>query len=557
MRRLLFVLAFIASSSYVFAQPPLVFGRGVINAASFMPPGLPAGSIARGSLFSIFGRTLGPSSSPPLAFPLSTSLGNVTIQVTQGATTVAAIPVFVSPGQVNAIMPSNAPLGQVSIKVFFGNFKTSAAPVRVVSDSFGIFSINPGGLGPGVMQNFVSGTSTPVNTPTVAAQPGQTIILYGTGLGAGLNADNMAPVAGPLPTKTEVFVGGQAAAIQYNGRSPCCAGLDQIVFQVPASAPLGCWVPVQIRTSGATVSNSVTMAISADGSPCADAGNALTAPFLAGQKIGLIGLLRTDNNEDVGLKKTGNVKTDTAMMTFQQENPLPFAPFNAVISLPPAGACTAYTASGDLLDGDSIPGSDPGVKFLNAGASLTLTGAAGNRTMRRTTTNARNFQPLGFTYTGTQLKTGLFLDPGNFSLTSLGGTDVGPIQAAVTLPNPTGLTWSNRDQTSIIDRTKGFTVNWTGAPAGQTVVIFGGGVDAPTNSSAIFACVAPAGSSSFTVPPVALGNLPATRVNLLQSKDAVYVGALPAANPTSFSASGIDIGAIVAGAFAGKTVIFQ
>jgi uncharacterized protein (TIGR03437 family) len=557
MRKLLFVLAVTALSSSLFAQSALIFGRGVINAASFMPGGLPAGSIARGSLFSIFGRAFGPSSSPALAFPLSTTLGNVSIQVTQGNTTVAAIPVFVSAGQINAIMPSNAPLGLVSMRVTFGNSKTPPLPVRVVSDSFGIFSINPGGLGPGVMQNFVSTTSTPVNTPSVAAQPGQTIILYGTGLGAALNADNVAPTAISLPTKTEVFVGGIAAATQYTGRSPCCAGLDQIVFQVPSNAPLGCWVPVQVRTSGTTVSNTVTMAISANGSICTDSANALTAPFLAGQKIGLIGLLRSDINEDIGLKKPGNVKTDTAMLTFQQESPLPSAPFNAVISLPPAGACTAYTASGDLLDGDSIPGSDPGVKFLNAGPSFTLSGTAGNRPIARTTTNERNFQPLGFTYTGTQLNYPPFLEPGVISITSSGGSDVGPIQAAVTLPNPTGLSWTNRDTTVVIDRTKGFTVNWTGAPAGQTVIVFGGAVDQPTNSSAIFACIAPAGSSSFAVPQIALANLPATRGNLLKSKAAIYVGALPASSPASFSASGIDIGAIVAGAFAGKTVIFQ
>jgi uncharacterized protein (TIGR03437 family) len=540
----------------MFAQTTRVFSRRIANTASFMQAGLPGVSSARGSLFSIFGQRIGPASSPTLAFPLSTSLGGVSIQVTQGNTTVNAIPVFVSPGQVNAIMPSNAPLGAVSIFVTLGNTKSPPSPARVVADSFGIFSVYSDGLGPGALQNFVAADNTPLNTPSIAAQPAQTIIMYGTGLGAGLNPDNVAPQAGSLPTKVEVFVGGQLASTQYSGRSPCCSGLDQIVFTVPASAPLGCWVPVQIRTSGATVSNTVTMAISADGSPCSDPANALTAPFLAGQKIGLIGLLRTDVNEDVGLKKTGNVKTDVAMMTFQQQSPLP-APFNAVISLPPAGTCTAYTAAGDLLDGDSIPGSDPGAKFLNAGSSFTVTGAAGNRTVRRTTTNERNFQPLGFTYTGTQLKSTLFLDPGNFTFNGAGGSDVGQIQASITLPNPTGLTWTNRDQTSLIDRTKGFTVNWTGAPAGQPVIVFGGGVDVPTNSSAVFACVAPAGSSSFTVPPVALGNLPATRVKLLQSKDAIYVGALPVANPTSFSASGIDIGAIMAGTFAGKTVIFQ
>ena len=108
-----------------------------------------------------------------------------------------------------------------------------------------------------------------------------------------------------------------------------------------------------------------------------------------------------------------------------------------------------------------------------------------------------------------------------------------------------------------INRSQGLTINWSGAASDQPVIIFGGGVDIPTNSSGVFACVAPAGSSSFTVPAIALANVPATRPNLIQSKGAVYVGALPTSNPAAFSASGIDSGAIVAGAFAAKTVIFH
>jgi len=54
-----------------------------------------------------------------------------------------------------------------------------------------------------------------------------------------------------------------------------------------------------------------------------------------------------------------------------------------------------------------------------------------------------------------------------------------------------------------------------------------------------------------------MANVPATRPNLIKSKGVVYVGAVPTANPAAFTASGIDIGAIVAGAFAAKTVIFQ
>src|ERR1039458_7886089 len=97
--------------------PELIGSRSIVNAASFMAPGLPAGAIARGSIFSIFGGHLGPASSPALAFPLSATLGGVSITVTQGTATVNAIPLYVSASQINAIMPSNAPLGKVSVSV--------------------------------------------------------------------------------------------------------------------------------------------------------------------------------------------------------------------------------------------------------------------------------------------------------------------------------------------------------------------------------------------------------------------------------------------------------
>src|SRR5260370_41207230 len=92
------------------AEQPYIYYRGIVNAASGMPPGLPGGAIARGSTISIFGTNLGPASSPTLAFPLQTTLGGVAITLTQGSTAVSAIPMFVSPGQVNEIVPSNAPL---------------------------------------------------------------------------------------------------------------------------------------------------------------------------------------------------------------------------------------------------------------------------------------------------------------------------------------------------------------------------------------------------------------------------------------------------------------
>jgi len=217
-----------------FAQPPLIDNRAIVNAASFMPPRLPGGAIAQGSVFSIFGARLGPASpSQVSSFPLNTTLSNVSITVTQGSTTVNAIPLYVSASQINAIMPSNAPLGTASVQVINANLKNNPMTVIVNANAFGIFTALGAGLGPGILQNFVTQENQPINSATIAAQPGQVITLWGTGLGP-VSADNVAATATNLPTQVEVFVGGvPATSILYSGRTPCCSGIDQIVFQVP------------------------------------------------------------------------------------------------------------------------------------------------------------------------------------------------------------------------------------------------------------------------------------------------------------------------------------
>src|SRR4051794_3872553 len=87
---------------------PLITPKGIVNAASLLTPGLPSGSIARGSFFSIFGARMGPDAGVSASsFPLGTTLAGVSIKITQGNTSVDAIPVFVVASQINAIMPSN------------------------------------------------------------------------------------------------------------------------------------------------------------------------------------------------------------------------------------------------------------------------------------------------------------------------------------------------------------------------------------------------------------------------------------------------------------------
>ncbi len=551
--RATFVLNVLLVAS-VWAQPPLVYNRAVLNAASFVPQGVPGGGIARGSIFSIFGTRFGPPSPVPVSvFPLDTTLGGVSITITQGNTTVNALPLYASNTQVNAIMPSNAPLGMASLRVVSGRTQGNPVPVRIVDNSVGIFTATQAGVGPGVLQNFIAPDNQPYNAPTVTAQPGQVITLWATGLGPAPNGiDNVAPPAGNLPATVEVFVGGKSASVQYHGRTPCCSGVDQIVFQVPADAPLGCWVPVLVRTGGATVSNAVTMAIQSDTSTCSETLNRLAPAVVNGGKAGAFVAVRASTHEDVGTRVPIDLTVDYhAAILYDMKSSL-FA-FNAAVSLPPAGTCTTYSVAGDLLAGDLLPGGVPTARLLDAGPAFNLTGPRGSRTLTSVVPSFR-IGYLGGSITGNLFPGTLFLEPGAYTLSGFGGADVGAFQASLTVPQP--LTWTNRDQIMTVSRSQPLTISWTGG-TDQQVGIVGFGEDLPTNASTSFVCVAQPGTTSFTIPPYILANLPATRRNILQSKSVIYFVSVPRSSATPLTASGLDAGVAMFTYINGKTVVFQ
>ncbi len=533
------------------AQPPLIFNRAVVNAASFLPPTLPGGTIAQGSIFSIFGARLGPTTAVQAnSFPLGTTLGGTSIIVSQGSTTVNAIPIFVSASQINAVMPSNAPIGVASLRVNSGNSQSNPMPVTIGTSAFGIFTATGTGIGPGVLQNFVTQANQPVNSALVAAKPGQVITMWGTGLGP-VAADNVAPTAGTLPTQVMVSVGGVTAATSYSGRTPCCAGVDQIVFQVPANAPTGCWVPVSVQTAGTTLSNFVSMAITKDGSPCLPS----ASPFVTAGKKGAFVALRVTTHEDIGTHAVIDVTGDYAA-SFAYQAPATNFPFHPMFSLPPPGTCTTYALSGDLLKGDTLPGAVPnGATALNFGPAVTLSGPGGMQ-MLQNLFSANTLQYLGGSVSSGLFPNTLFLQPGAYQVSGVPGGDVGAFSASASMPQP--LTWTNRDQLVFVDRTQPLNVAWS-AGSGTQVLIVGFGVDLPTNSTTVFGCLAPSGATSFTVPAIVLSNVPATRPNPLQSKSVIYLGNAPnnTSSAVSLNASGLDVGYAAFQFATGKTVIFQ
>jgi uncharacterized protein (TIGR03437 family) len=550
-----FAFSLLALALSVQAQSPLIFSRSTFNAASFMPAGIPGGAIAQGSIFSVFGSHLGPATAVTASsFPLGTMLGGVSLNVVQGATIVHAIPVYVSASQINAIMPSNAPLGAVSLQVTSGNARSNMSPARVAASALGIFTATGTGIGPGILYNFVSQNNQPVNSPLVTAKNGQVITLWGTGLGPVATGDNVAPKAGDLPVQVEVFVGGQPAAVQYSGRSTCCAGVDQVVFTVPANAPAGCWVPVYVRTGGTAVSNVVTMGINPKGDVCStDVLPQITSIIVKGGIFGKAVAVRAFTHQDIGTFAPVDVTADYHLSYAFDSTPGPF-PFHPIYSFPPSGTCTVYTVPGDLLGGDLVPGTPPENMPPDFGAPFLLTGPNGMRTLTSLFSTVR-ISYLGGMISNNILPSSLYLNPGSYKLMGFGGTDIGPFSVSFSIPQP--LTWTNRDQLASIDRTQPLTISWTGGDSGQVVTVMGFGEDLPTNSSAVFACIASPGAGSLTVPPAILANLPPTRGNPLQSKDVIYLVTLPGTSMQSFSAKGLNQGVSMFSLINGKTVVIQ
>jgi hypothetical protein len=149
----------------------------------------------------------------------------------------------------------------------------------------------------------------------------------------------------------------------------------------------------------------------------------------------------------------------------------------------------------------------------------------------------------------------LIITPGSFTVSTSGGTDIPSLRASSNIPTP--ITWTNRDQVVNIDRTQPLTITWTGASATQTVSIVGGAVDLPTNSSALFQCIAPSGSTGFTVPPAILSALPATRLLVSETRAVLFVGTLPLGASSVVTAAGLDTAVLLPIFLNGRTVTFR
>ena len=256
------VSLFLATAA--FAQQPTIGKGGVVNAASFALDGLPNSGIPQGGMFSVFGTNLGPATfAEASSFPLPTNLAGTSISVTVSGTTTQAIILLTSAVQVNAVLRSNTPTGTGTLTLTYNGNTSAPAIIQVVESSFGAFTRNSRGDGTGIITDAGGQFVTALNP----ASPGQTVVIWGTGLGPISGDETQPPAQGNLSASVEVLVGSADATVVYKGRAGGFAGLDQINFIVP-SGQLGCSIPVAVKIND-IVGNFATIAVSTSG-PCSD-----------------------------------------------------------------------------------------------------------------------------------------------------------------------------------------------------------------------------------------------------------------------------------------------
>lgn len=537
-------MPFLLFASLGFANPS-IGTDGIVNVASYLPSGFPNSGIAQGSIFVVFGSGLGPSSIQYGAFPLPTQLSGTSIAVTVKGTTTNAIMIYTLAGQVAALLPSSTPTGTGTLTLTYNGSASAATPIQVVASSFGIFSVNEQGTGQSVVTFPNSSEAVSLLN---SATPGQVYTLWGTGLGPISGDETIGAAGGNMASSLHVkmWVGNQPATLQYAGRSPGSAGLDQINFTVPSGVS-GCFVPVAVQVQG-IISNFPSIAVSSNGKTCSDPEGPTDQVLqkVAGGQTVRLGLVQLSRFAPLfNLPEVGQITVDDDTMAgyFYKVTPQQFLGSLGAAALNTFGGCVVWTCRG----GSCVPPpQSSGTPLLDAGSSLTVKGPDGTKQVSKNSSGAYSG-----TLGGGDLTTPPFLDPGSYSLTGSGGA-VGSFSASQSvLASP--LKWTSNQQ-STINRSQNLVVNWSGGSANGYVVIIGtstsgtststGGSGSAGQVTGTLACTAQGASGTYTIPSWVLSALPVTGTltesGITVSNGFLLMGLYP--EFSSFSAPGLDLG---------------
>jgi uncharacterized protein (TIGR03437 family) len=217
---------------------PILGYQGLVNSATSSP------RVAPGSLASLFGANLTLNAPASAAAPLPSTLAGTTVTIND-----QPVPLLlVTPTQINLQLPFTLSAGPAILRV--NNGAAVSAPMVVQIDA----------LAPGLFR-ILNAAGAVVNTDN-PARPGDTLVLFGTGLGPVIppaTAGLAAPLANASST-VRVHLNGTELTPFFAGLAPGTTGLYQVNVQLPPNLPPVAAVGVYVTVDGQT-SNRLPIAV--------------------------------------------------------------------------------------------------------------------------------------------------------------------------------------------------------------------------------------------------------------------------------------------------------
>jgi len=209
-----------------------------INAASFNA------AVAPGSIAAVFGTNLTTTSGQASLQPLPTVLMGARVSISG----VAAQLLYVSPTQINLVIPDGLPSGRAPVVITGSDGRVTAGSITVQPVAPGVFSTNANGSGiaaalttyDGVYyQPAINPDATPRPLSVGTAEQPDYLVLFATGVrGRGRMQDVV------------VLINGIYCQPTYAGPQPAYAGLDQINLPLPQALRNAGEVEVQVIING-------------------------------------------------------------------------------------------------------------------------------------------------------------------------------------------------------------------------------------------------------------------------------------------------------------------
>jgi uncharacterized protein (TIGR03437 family) len=224
--------ASIAITLVVQGTQPTANITAVSNAGGFQP------GVAPATWVSIFGTNL---STVTYTWQASDFVNGLLPTSLQGVSvTINGLPAYIdylSPTQINVLAPDDATTGPVQVQVTAAQQASNSATVQQGQFAPAFFTIDNGAYVAALHADYtlVGSANLLPGVTTQPAQPGETILLYGTGFGPtspALPTAQLVATPAVLANSVQVTIGGVAATVVYAGLVE--SGLYQLNVTVPA-----------------------------------------------------------------------------------------------------------------------------------------------------------------------------------------------------------------------------------------------------------------------------------------------------------------------------------